>query len=211
MGFCTVFNLTSNNSDCCTGVNLMTFRWATLLITSAVTRLFNNEARRNSHTMGTCVQTWIHTVHLAMWASVQLGCLSVPWGRGRQPLAELLLVFKNASQGIHIPAAHLSLVTSKGAWGGQGFIRLLSALRADDRGEKSQPKNRMPCHVHKERQSPDDTLVCQISVIKIPPSHRVGRHLELAAGQVGVGGGDGVVAATPVRWCGDVFPHGDGK
>lgn len=79
-------------------------------------------------------------------------------------------------------------------------------------GEKNlSPKNRTPCHVHKERQSPDDTLVCQISVIKIPPSHRVGRHLELAAGQVGVEGWRcGCSHADEVQ-CGDVFPHGDGE
>lgn len=47
--------------------------------------------------------------------------------------------------------------------------------------EKCRAKNRMPCHAHKERQSPDDTFLCQISVIKMPPSPSVGKYLKLGA------------------------------
>lgn len=104
-----------------------------------------------------------------------------------------------ASQGVHIREAHLSLVTSKGACWGQGFIRLSSAQTM---GEKCRPKNRTPCHAHEERRSPDDTILCQMAVIKMPSSQPVGRHLELAARGEGVDGVCGCCLVGGVGWGG---------
>lgn len=97
--------------------------------------------------------------------------LCAPWGRLRHPLAGLLLVFKNESQGQHIP--HLSLQRERA---GVAVVRLSSVPI----GEKHGPKNRAPCHAHKKKErSPDDTSLCQIAVSEY--QQPVGRHLEQAA------------------------------
>lgn len=164
-----------------------------------------------------------------------LDSLSAAWGLTRHPLAGLLPVFKN-EKCLRLKAfllerhiSHLFLQRECAR------VRVSSDCRRHSL-HMICTKNRMPCHSHKERQSPDDTSVCQFSVIKMPPSQLVGRHLQLALGIEGWWWGCGAVPEDLEVWlcwwclctslslqvfgisrslracrAEDFFPHGDGK